>query len=116
MKAKMNEIEDRVKLLETNMHDYYSLEGRCDDLEEKQDYLENMSLRNNIKILGLTKDTEREKTWENTETLVKKTVREQLHVEEEILIQRAHHVGNPTHCMQRTVMAQTEKSLDDLWS
>ena len=60
MKAKMDEI-DRVKLLETNMDDYYSLEGHCEDLEEKQDYLENMSRRNNIKILGLTEDTEHEK-------------------------------------------------------
>ena len=94
-KAKMNEIENRVKLLETNMDDYYSLEGRCVDLEEKQDYLENMSRRNNIKILGFTEDTEREKTWEDKETLVKKTVREQLHVEEEILIERAHRVGKP---------------------
>ena len=94
-KAKMVEIEDRVKLLETNMDDYYSLEGHCENLEEKQDYLENMSRRNNIKILGLIEDTEREKTWEDTETLVKKTVREQLHIEEEILIERAHRVGKP---------------------
>ena len=94
-KVKMDEIEDRVKLLETNMNDYYSLEGRCEDLEEKQDYLENMSRKNNIKILVLTEDTECEKTWEDTETLVKKTVTEQLHVEEEILIKRAHRVGKP---------------------
>ena len=70
----MDEIEDRVKLIETNMNDYYSLESCCEDLEEKQDYLENMSRRNNIKILGITEDTEREKTWEDTEALVKKTV------------------------------------------
>ena len=60
-KAKMDEMEDRMKLIETNMDDYYSLEGRCEDLEEKQDYLENMSRMNNIKILGLTEDPEREK-------------------------------------------------------
>ena len=102
-KAKMDEIEDRVKLIEANMDDYYSLEARCEDLEEKQDYLENMSRRNNIKILGLTEDTEREKTWEDTETLVKKTVREQLHVEEEILIERAHQCGEtpPIVCREQ---------------
>ena len=94
-KAKMEEIEDRVKLIEANMDDYYSLETHCEDLEEKQDYSENMSRRNNIKILGLTEVTECEKTWEDMETLVKKTVREQLHVEKEILIEKAHCVGKP---------------------
>ena len=58
-KVKMDEIEDRVKLVEANMDDYYSFEASCEDLEEKQDYLEIMSRRNNIKILGLNEDTER---------------------------------------------------------
>ena len=102
-KAKMDEIEDRVKLIEANIDDYYSLEAHCEDLEEKQDYLENMSHRNNIKILGLTEDTECERTWEDTETLIKKTVKEQLHVEEEILIERAHRVGEtpPIVCKEQ---------------
>ena len=45
----MEEIDDRVKYLESYSEDTYNLENRCEEIEEKQEYLENMSRRNNIK-------------------------------------------------------------------
>ena len=74
----MEENDDRLKCLESYSEDAYNLENRCDEIEENQEYLENMSRRNDIKILDLTKE-EGEKNWADTEELVKKTVKKQLH-------------------------------------
>ena len=57
------------------MEDCYNLEKRCDDLEDKNEYLENMSRGNNIKIIGLNEDTGNEKTREDTEELVITTIK-----------------------------------------
>ena len=76
---------DRLKL-RTNETDEYT-EGFEDQLE----YLENQSRRNN-KIMGVDEDLE-EETWDNTEKVVRKLIREKLNVEEEIAIERAHRVG-----------------------
>ena len=87
VKSKMEEIDDRFKYLESYSEDTYKLENRCEEIEEKQEYLENMSRRNNIKILDLPEE-EGEKTWADTEELVKKTVK-QLHYEDDVHIERA---------------------------
>ena len=76
----MEQIEDRVKILESNLSnsslddEYYDHESRLEDLENKHEYLENMSRRNNVKILGLPEDKNREKSWEDTEQIVKETI------------------------------------------
>ena len=72
----MEQIEDRIKLLETNLEeeDNYSFESRFEELEKKHEHLENMSRRNNIKILGLPEDKEEEKTWADTEEIVKASI------------------------------------------
>ena len=90
----MEEIADRVKYFESYSEDTYNLENCCKEIEEKQEYLENMSRRNNVKILDLPEE-EGEKTWADTEELVKKTVKEQLHYEDDVHIERAHRVGKP---------------------
>ena len=56
VKSKMEEIDDRVKYLESYSEDTYNLENRCEEIEEKQEYLENMSRRNNIKVLDLPEE------------------------------------------------------------
>ena len=56
VKSKMEEIDNRVKYLESYSEDTYNLENRCEEIEEKQEYLENMSRRNNIKILDLPEE------------------------------------------------------------
>ena len=40
-KLYVEQLEDRVKFTETSMKDTYDLERRCDDMENKHEYLEN---------------------------------------------------------------------------
>ena len=87
------QLEDRVKFIETNMEDTYDLERRCDYMENKHGYLENMSRRNDIKIVGLLEDKLKEKSWDDTEESVKGVIKENLKVDVEVKIERAHRVG-----------------------
>ena len=63
-----------------------------EDLEWKNEYLENQSRRNNIKITGVP-EGEEEKTWDDTEAIVKKLISDKLGTEGEVEIERAHRVG-----------------------
>ena len=101
-KMKVEQIEDWVKILESNLSnrslddEYYDHESKLEDLENKHEYLENMSMHNNIKILGLPKDKNGEKSWEDTKQIVKEMINKELEISsEEIQIERAHHVGKP---------------------
>ena len=112
-KMKVEQIEDRVKILESNLSnsslddEYYDHESRLEDLENKHEYLENMSRRNNIKILGLPEDKNSEKSWEDTEQIVKETINKELEISsEEIQIERAHRMGKPHDGRPRPVVAR----------
>ena len=50
---------------------------RVEDLEDKQDYAENKSRRNNLKLIGVPESSE-EKTWDDTKPIVKDLVRKKL--------------------------------------
>ena len=63
-----------------------------EDLEWKNEYLENQSRRNNIKITGVP-EGEEEKTWDDTEAIVKNLISDKLGIEGEVEIERAHRVG-----------------------
>ena len=65
-----------------------------EDVSNQIEYLENQSRRNNLKITGV-EESEEEKTWEDTEEVVKKIIREKLKIEEDIQIERAHRIGKP---------------------
>ena len=112
-KMKVEQIEDWVKILESNLSnsslddEYYDHESRLKDLENKHEYLENMSRRNNIKLLGLPEDKNSEKSWEDTEQIVKETINKELEISsEEIQIERAHRVGKPQDGRPRPVVAR----------
>ena len=62
------------------------------NIENQHEYLENQSRRNNVKIFGIPEDSS-EKTWEDTEVIVKDTIKNKLGMEDEVLIERAHRVG-----------------------
>ena len=82
----INGVYAQIKSINKEMNDGF------EDLEWKQEYLENQSRRNNIKITGVQED-DTEKTWDDTEMIVKKMLREKLGIEEEVKIERAHRVG-----------------------
>ena len=70
-------------------------EGFMDYVEEQMEYMENQCMRNNVKILGLKENKEKETSWEETEKIVKNVIWNQLQIKEDIHIERAHRVGKP---------------------
>ena len=70
------------------------IDGECEGISNQVDYLENQLLRKNIKILGLAKRKE-ERTCDDTEELIKLTIKDILGVEENVKIERAHRIGKP---------------------
>ena len=102
-----------MKTLESNLSnsslddEYYDHESRLEDLENQHEYLENMSRRSNIKILGLPEDKNCEESWEDTEQIVKEMINKEFEISsEEIQIVRAHHVGKPQDGQPRPVVAR----------
>ena len=61
-------------------------------MEDEYLVLENQSRRNNIKITGVP-EGEEEKTWDDTEAIVKNLISDKLGIEGEVEIERAHRVG-----------------------
>ena len=82
----INGVYAQIKSINKEMNDGF------EDLEWKQECLENQSRCNNIKITGVQED-DTEKTWDDTEMIVKKMIREELGIEEDVKIERANRVG-----------------------
>ena len=59
--------------------------------EEKLEYLENQSRRNNVRIDGIPEEDN--ETWLNTETKAKEVLQEKLHLSFEPVIERAYRTG-----------------------
>ena len=87
LKKKSNKLDKRL-LEECKLID--ECREEIDHLEDQNEYLENQSRRNNIKILGVQKDKDKEKTWDDTEIIVKDLIKKKLNYEDEIEIERAH--------------------------
>ena len=93
MKAKMGKVDVDIKAI------YHQIDGLNNDynysfeeLEAKQEYLKNQSRRNNVKIVGV-KESDDEKTWDDTEKVVKNLIKNKQGITEEVVIERAHRVG-----------------------
>ena len=100
LKEKSQKVESK---LEVDMRAVYQqIEGLSENLrqgleviEDKNEYLENQSRRNNIRILGV-EETEDEKSWDDTEKVVKDLLKKKLNIPGEVDIERAHRVGKKT--------------------
>ena len=100
LKEKSQKVESK---LEVDMRAVYrQIEGLSENLrqgleviEDKNEYLENQSRRNNIRILGV-EETEDEKSWDDTEKVVKDLLKKKLNILGEVYIERAHRVGKKT--------------------
>ena len=86
-KEKINNVEKEI----SKFHETYGSEERCRWLEQKLDYLENQSRRNNVVIYGASEE-ERE-TWEDTEERVIHIVSQTGIKLKNSDIERAHRVG-----------------------
>ena len=95
---KILEVEQKISL-KSEMLDK-AVEG-LEDLENRNDYRENQSRRNNIKIYGIPEAPV--ETWNDCEAKVKKALVDKLGITEEITIERAHRVGHHKKRQQRSM-------------
>ena len=88
--SQLQSIEIRLSMTEGRLND---AEKQIEGLEGKQEYAENQSRRNNLKLIGVPESSE-EKTWDDTEGIVKDLVKEKLGIQEELQIERCHRVNH----------------------
>ena len=95
---------------------YQQIEGLSENLrqgleviEGKNEYLENQSRRNNIRILGV-EETEDEKSWDDTNKVVKDLLKKKLNIPGEVDIKRSHRVGKKTKAGHHLGNASQSKS------
>ena len=98
MSTQAEELKSRVELIEKK---YAKIEKGLTSHEEdidfvvgKCDYLENQSRRNNIKVIGIADSEGMNESWEESEKIIKEKIRELLQIQDELVIERAHRVGN----------------------
>ena len=89
---KVTNLESKVEQVRMKARDQ---EGFMDSVGDQVGYMKNQSRRNNVKILGLREDKEKETSWEETEKIVKNVSQSQLQIKKDIHIERAHRVGKP---------------------
>ena len=96
----INSLTDRLSQLEaaTQTNPATSLLDRLDGLEDH-------SRRNNIKIEGLP-EADGGENWEQTAACVSKLIKDKLEISEEVLIERAHRVGQRSSQKPRSVIAK----------
>ena len=91
MRSISSDLHELKASLKYSEKDIVNVENRLKSVE----YLENYNRRNNVKILGLKE--EKDETWEQSENLVVTKIRELLHIDEGLKVERAHCVGRPRY-------------------
>ena len=91
----IEDLQKRIKSLDIQLLEIQNrIDSHDSDLGHvvnKQDYLENQSRRNNLRITGVKE--EGKESWEETESIVKAKIKDLLHIDEELTIERAHRVN-----------------------
>ena len=89
---KLIDIEERLDGFKIQIEDEAT---RLEDLEDNIEYIENQSRRNNVKIVGVPENLDTEKTWDDTEKVVREVIKDNLMMENaaELHIEGAHRVG-----------------------
>ena len=64
-------------------------------MEDNIEYMENQNRRNNVKILGMEENPDKEKSWDDTEELVQNLIKDNLGSSKSFEIERCHRVGYP---------------------
>ena len=98
MSTQAEELKSRVELIEKKYakieKGLTSHEESIDFVVRKCDYLENQSHRNNIKVIGIADSEGMNESWEESEKITKEKIRELLQLQDELVIECAHKVGN----------------------
>ena len=74
-----------------------SAQSELEELGDQQNYLENYSRRNNVKIFGIPEKEDGKETWDESEMKAVEAIRSSLKIAEELSVDRAHRVGKPRH-------------------
>ena len=87
---KLDKMEDN---LAASMQNIVDLDVSVNSIHSNLEYMENQSRRNNLKIIGVAENLAEEKSWDDTEKLVKGLLKDKLGIEEDIEMERCHRVG-----------------------
>ena len=72
-----------------------SAQSELEELGDEQNYLENYSRRNNVKIFGIPEKEDGKETWDESEMKAVEAIRSSLKIAEKLSVDRAHRVGKP---------------------
>ena len=92
LNSSMKRLDHVEKKLQDNDKFFRDTSDSLDAMDSELEYLENQSRRNNIRITGVPEDTQNEKSWDDTENIVKQLIKEKLGIQEELVIERCHRV------------------------
>ena len=102
---------DQAVLIEDLKREIFDLKNPLTELKSVQeeaskrvDYLEDQSRRNNLRFVGFKE--EKGETWEHVATKVKNLIKNQIGIDKEIPIERAHRVGQTAGERPRTIVAK----------
>ena len=84
----IQELEVKTSFRESTLNEMQDNLVACEDNIE---YLENMSRRNNVKLIGIPENES--ETWDESEEIFKSQVKSALKIPEDLVIERAHRVG-----------------------
>lgn len=86
---KVEEMDVRTSFFESSLN---TMSENLDSIKDSLEYQENMSRRNNVKLVGFPESEESE-SWDQSEEILKSQVKDVLGIEEDLDIERAHRVG-----------------------
>ena len=89
LNAKYDDIKSDIGKIETRLSEAFiqvedmhkDINAHFETITTRHDYLENQSRRNNIKVLGVPEDPD-EKTWYDTELIVKTVIKNELGIQD----------------------------------
>ena len=90
---KMEQIGVTLSMHSENLND---INQQADQVDNQLEYLENQSRRNNIRITGIPEDKDNEQSWDDTEVIVKQSIKDKLNISEDFEIERCHRVVSRT--------------------
>ena len=90
IKISLKAVETRGRSLEALVNGH---SNEITQMADKQEYIENQNRRNNIKLIAVPESDTGVESWEESEEIVKSKVKEALKIQENLVIERAHRVG-----------------------
>ena len=90
IKISLKAVETRGRSLEALVNGH---SNEITQTADKQEYIENQNRRNNIKLIGVPESDTGVESWDESEEIVKSKVKEALKIEDNLVIERAHCVG-----------------------